>query len=104
MNFDFLDPKDVDEKMFRRCVKVITKQSPLQLHVTNDLCLKKYKKSIIEFIDYLIEIGKGFEAYEMCASLLKQQNSYKSWSKINADVIRSMSQLIIDNKLQDKNI
>tara|TARA_R110000751_G_scaffold164717_1_gene270864 strand:- start:694 stop:1026 length:333 start_codon:yes stop_codon:yes gene_type:complete len=94
MKFEFLEAEDVDSKMFRQCVKVILKQSPLQLHITNDLCLKRYKKNIVDFISYLIKIGEKLEEYEWCSKLTDQQKRYKLWIRINLDTINSISQLI----------
>lgn len=84
MKFEFLEPENVDSKMFRRCVRVILKQSPLQLHMTNDLCLKRYKKNIVDFISYLIKIGEKLEEYEDCSKLIIQQKDYKTWVRINS--------------------
>ena len=98
MKFEFLEAEDVDSKMFRRCVRVILKQSPLQLHMTNDLCLKRYKKNIVDFISYLIKIGEKLEEYEDCSKLIIQQKDYKTWVRINLDTINSISQLIKNTK------
>jgi len=98
MKFEFLEPENVDSKMFRRCVRVILKQSPLQLHMTNDLCLKRYKKNIVDFISYLIKIGEKLEEYEDCSKLIIQQKDYKTWVRINLDTINSISQLIKNTK------
>ena len=98
MKFEFLEPENVDSKMFRRCVKVILKQSPLQLHITNDLCLKRYKKNIVDFISYLIKIGEKLEEYEDCSKLIIQQKDYKTWVRINLDTINSISQLLKNTK------
>jgi uncharacterized protein YaaR (DUF327 family) len=98
MKFEFLEPENVDSKMFRRCVRVILKQSPLQLHITNDLCLKRYKKNIVDFISYLIKIGEKLEEYEDCSKLIIQQKDYKTWVRINLDTINSISQLLKNTK------
>jgi len=98
MKFEFLEPENVDSKMFRRCVRVILKQSPLQLHITNDLCLKRYKKNIVDFISYLIKIGEKLEEYENCSKLIIQQKDYKTWVRINLDTINSISQLLKNTK------
>jgi len=98
MKFEFLEPENVDSKMFRRCVRVILKQSPLQLHITNDLCLKRYKKNIVDFISYLIKIGEKLEEYEDCSKLIIQQKDYKTWVRINLDTVNSISQLLKNTK------
>ncbi len=103
MKFEFLEPENVDSKMFRRCVKVILKQSPLQLHMTNDLCLKRYKKNIVDFISYLIKIGEKLEEYEDCSKLIIQQKDYKTWVRINLDTINSISKLIKNTEENIKN-
>ena len=98
MKFEFLEPENVDSKMFRRCVRVILKQSPLQLHMTDELCFKRYKKNIVDFISYLIKVGEKFEEYEYCSKLIIQQKDYKKWLRINLDTIDSISKLLKHNK------
>ena len=98
MKFEFLNPENVDIKMFRQSVKSILNQSPLQLHITNELCLIRYKKNIIDFILYLITVGEKLEEYESCSKLNTQQKDYKKWLRINLDTIDSISQLLQNTK------
>jgi len=90
----FISPKKVDLKTFKRCSKTLSKQSPIQLHFTNEACLKKYNKDIVEFLLYLIRVGEYYEEYEVCDKLNSQKKKYKNWLKINTETIKSISELL----------
>ena len=102
MLFDFLSPKEVDIKMFYRCVDILSNQSTTQLHFTNELCLRKYKKTVNQFLSYLISIGEYYEEYEACSKLIIQQKKYNKWINTNLEIVENISKLL--NGLSNRKI
>ena len=78
MSFNFIDPCDVDNNMFFRCVSILEDKNGIELHMLNDAVLASYGKSVDEFLSYLIEVGEHLEEYEKCSQLIIQQKNIKS--------------------------
>jgi hypothetical protein len=100
MSFNFLDPINVSRKMFLRCVSIISNKNGIELHMLNDLVLTQYKKSINDFLSYLIKVGEHLEEYEKCSQLIIQQKKYKTWLDINLETVKSIANLLNDLKLK----
>jgi len=105
MSFSFIKPEYVDKKIFKKCVDRISTKTPIELHIMNDSVMKSYRKSIKQFLEYLIEVGDHFEEYECNAKLLVQEKKYTKWLHNNLETVKGISRLIqdlTDNKNDNK--
>ena len=103
MSFSFLDPSNVNSKMFHRCVSIISDKDDLELHMLNDAVMTQYEKDIDDFLSYLIKVGEHLEEYEKCSELILQQKRYKKWLTINLETARSIAKLLKSLKLKHDN-
>tara|TARA_B100000927_G_scaffold243666_1_gene205781 strand:- start:368 stop:691 length:324 start_codon:yes stop_codon:yes gene_type:complete len=103
MSFNFIDPCDVDNNMFFRCVSILEDKDGIELHMLNDAVLASYGKSVDEFLSYLIEVGEHLEEYEKCSQLIIQQKKYKKWLKINLDTAKSIAKLLKNLRMKYDN-
>lgn len=103
MSFNFLNPYDVDKNMFDRCVSIIAEKDGIDLHMLNDAVMIQYKKTIDDFLSYLIEVGEHLEEYEKCSQLISQQKKYKKWLKVNLETVKSIAKLLKDLKYNHDN-
>jgi len=100
MSFNFIDPIDVDNSMFFRCVSILENKDGIELHMLNDAVLDSYGKSVNEFLSYLISVGEHLEEYEKCSQLIIQQKKYQKWLKVNLETVKSISELLKNLKLK----
>jgi len=100
MSFNFIDPIDVDNSMFFRCVAILENKDGIELHMLNDAVLDSYGKSVNEFLSYLILVGENLEEYEKCSQLIIQQKKYQKWLKVNLETVKSISELLKNLKLK----
>ena len=98
MSFNFLDPSDVDRKMFFKCVSILHSKDGMELHMLNDAVMKEYNKTINDFLSYLISVGEQLEEYEKCSELILQQKRYKKWLAANLETVKAIAQLLKDLK------
>mgnify|MGYP003663994187 FL=1 len=103
MSFNFLDPTDVDRKMFYKCVSIISEKNGIELHMLNDGVMLQYDKTIDEFLTYLTQVGEHLEEYEKCSHLVIQQKKYKKWLTVNLETARSIAKLLKNLKLKHDN-
>jgi len=103
MSFSFLDPTNVNSKMFHKCVSLLSNKDGLELHMLNDAVMIQYEKNIDDFLSYLIRVGEHLEEYERCSQLIIQQKKYKKWLKVNLETARSIAKLLKNLKLQHDN-
>ena len=103
MSFNFLDPSDVDRKMFLKCVSILHSKNGMELHMLNDAVLQQYEKNINDFLSYLIQVGEHLEEYERCSQLIIQQKKYRKWLQVNLETVKSISNLLNDLKLKHDN-
>ena len=103
MSFNFLDPSNVDSKMFHRCVSIISDKDGTELHMLNDAVMIQYDKNIHDFLSYLIKVGEHLEEYEKCSQLIIQQKKYKKWLSVNLETARSIAKLLKNLKLKHDN-
>ena len=103
MSFNFLNPSDVDKNMFNRCVSIVAEKDGIDLHMLNDAVMIQYKKTIYDFLSYLIEVGEHLEEYEKCSQLISQKKKYKKWLKVNLETVKSIAKLLKDLKYNHDN-
>jgi regulator of PEP synthase PpsR (kinase-PPPase family) len=103
MSFNFLDPSNVDSKMFHRCVSIISDKDGLELHMLNDAVMIQYEKDIDDFLSFLISVGEHLEEYEKCNQLIIQQKKYKKWLTVNLETAKSIAKLLTNLKLKHDN-
>jgi hypothetical protein len=104
MSFNFLDPSNVDRKMFFKCVSLLSEKDGMELHLLNDSVMTQYDKNINDFLTYLITVGEYLEEYERCSELILQQKKYSKWLRVNLETVKAISILLNDlkNKHDDK--
>ena len=103
MSFNFLDPSDVDRKMFFKCVSILHSKDGMELHMLNDAVMKQYDKNINDFLSYLISVGEHLEEYEKCSELILQQKKYSTWLRTNLETVKSIANLLKDLKFKYDN-
>ena len=103
MRFNFLDPSDVDRKMFLKCVSILHSKNGMELHMLNDAVMKQYDKNINDFLSYLISVGEHLEEYEKCSELILQQKKYSTWLRTNLETVKSIANLLKDLKFKYDN-
>ena len=66
----------------------------------NEVTVDKFKKTIIEFIDYLIHVSEHLEEYETCTELIKKRTAYLKWLQGNRTTITVINNII--NEFKDQ--
>ena len=52
------------------------------------------KKTVNQFLSYLISIGEYHEEYEACSKLIIQQKKYNKWINTNLEIVENISKLL----------
>jgi len=96
----FIPIESVDPVMFKKMSTMIQEHSPARLHMLNEVTTDRFKKTIIEFIDYLIHVGEYSEDYETCSMLFKKRTEYLTWLQGNRTTITVIKDII--NEFKDQ--
>lgn len=79
---------------------MLNNHPPARLHMLNEVTVDKFKKTIIEFIDYLLLVGEHLEQYETCSVLIKKRTEYLTWLQGNRTTITVINNII--NEFKDQ--
>jgi len=70
-DIQFIPIESVELHVFHKMINMLNNHPPARLHVLNEVTLYKFKKTIVEFVDYLSIVGEYLEEYEICMELVK---------------------------------
>lgn len=96
----FITIESVEPHVFDKMVNMLNEHPPARLHMLNEVTIYKFKKTIIEFIDYLIHVGEHQEKYETCTELIKKRTAYLKWLQGNRTTITVIRDII--NEIKDQ--
>jgi hypothetical protein len=96
----FIPIELVDPHVFDKMVNMLNNHPPARLHMLNEVTVDKFKKTIIEFIDYLLLVGEHLEQYETCSVLIKKRTEYLTWLQGNRTTITVINNII--NEFKDQ--
>jgi|TARA_R110000822_G_scaffold206166_1_gene342615 hypothetical protein len=96
----FIPIELVDPHVFNKMVNMLNNHPPARLHMLNEVTVDKFKKTIIEFIDYLIHVSEHLEEYETCTELIKKRTAYLKWLQGNRTTITVINNII--NEFKDQ--
>lgn len=86
--------------MFEKMNRLIQEYTPARLHMLNEVTVDRFKKTIVEFIDYLLLVGEHLEQYETCSVLVKKRTEYLTWLQGNRTTITVIKDIINEFKNQ----
>lgn len=96
----FIPIESVEPHVFDKMVSMLKEHQPARLHMLNEVTTDKFKKTIVEFIDYLIHVGEHLEEYETCTMLIKKRTEYLKWLQGNRTTITVIRDII--NEFKDQ--
>lgn len=96
----FIPIESVEPHVFDKMVNMLNEHPPARLHMLNEVTVDKFKKTIVEFIDYLIHVGEHLEEYETCTELVKKRTAYLKWLQGNRTTITVIKDII--NEFKDQ--
>jgi len=99
-DIQFIPIESVELHVFHKMINMLNNHLPARLHVLNEVTLYKFKKTIVEFIDYLIIVGEYLEEYEICMELVKKRTEYLQWLQGNRTTITVIRDII--NEFKDQ--
>lgn len=96
----FIPIELVEPAMFEKMNRLIQEYTPARLHMLNEVTVDRFKKTIVEFIDYLLLVGEHLEQYETCSVLVKKRTEYLTWLQGNRTTITVIKDIINEFKNQ----
>ena len=99
-DIQFIPIESVELHVFHKMINMLNNHPPARLHVLNEVTLYKFKKTIVEFVDYLIIVGEYLEEYEICMELVKKRTEYLKWLQGNRTTITVIRDII--NEFKDQ--